>query len=183
MKLLLIRHGETKENQLGLIIGQNSGHLSDAGKQSLVNLKKRTDLLHIDVVYSSDLKRCVDSAKLLFADRKIDIKLEPRLREINFGDLQGKPFSVVQGDYLYDLSMKFPNGESNEEFIKRTINAVNDIAKSEPGKDIVIICHSGTISIIQAAVKNKKFIDELEKKADHAEIKQIQIDDMLNYPL
>jgi alpha-ribazole phosphatase/probable phosphoglycerate mutase len=183
MKLLLIRHGETKENRLGLIIGQNPGHLSTTGKQSLVNLKKSIDLLHIDVVYSSDLKRCVDSAKLLFTGRNVDIKLESRLREINFGDLQGKPFSALKGDYLHDIGRKFPGGESNEEFIKRTIDAVNDIVKSKSAKDIVIICHSGTISIIQAAVKNKKFIDELENKANHAEIKQFQINNMLNYPL
>jgi broad specificity phosphatase PhoE len=183
MKLFLIRHGETKENQLGVIIGQNPGQLSASGKQSLVHLKKSTDLLHINTVYSSDLKRCADSVKLLFSDRNVEIKLEPRLREINFGDLQGKPYSALIGDYLHDIGRKFPGGESNEEFIKRTIDAVNDIVKNESGKDIVIICHSGTISIIQAAVKNKKFIDELDNKANHAEIKQVQIDKVLNYPI
>jgi broad specificity phosphatase PhoE len=183
MKLFLIRHGETKENQLGIIMGQNPGHLSASGKQSLANLKKNTDSIRVDAVYSSDLKRCVDSAKLLFADRKADIKLEPRLREINFGDLQGKPYSALDEDYLHDIGRKFPGGESNEEFIKRTIDAVNDILKNESGKNIVIICHSGTISIIQAAVKNKKFIDELDNKAGNAEIKPVKIDNLLNYPL
>lgn len=183
MKLMLIRHGETEENQLGVIIGHNPGQLSTSGRQDLVKLRKSIGSLPVDAVYSSDLRRCMDSAKLLFADRNLDIKLDSRLREINFGDLQGKPYSAIKGDYQHDINRRFPNGESNKEFITRTIDAVNDIANNESDKHVVIVCHSGTISIIQAAVKNVRFVDELDNKADHAEINNFQIHSKLKYPL
>lgn len=183
MRLLLIRHGETEENRDGVILGQEHGKLTQDAKQSAQKLRRELDSIKIDIVYTSDLNRCVETAKILFAHRDIEINLQDRLREINFGSYQGKKYSSIREDYLEDLNKKFPNGESNHDLIKRVIGFVNELMDKNNNRTVVLVCHSGTISVIKSSVNKLSYSAEIENKAKHNKIYELKLKDKLNYPM
>lgn len=182
MKLILTRHGKTKENVARVILGQNPGELSDEGVQKATELKKKIDHFNVDIVYSSDLKRCVDTANILTSSMNCEIKFDPRLREINFGEHQGKPYSVVKSHHISQMDLPFPNGESNNQLIKRVIDSINDMLRYHHNKTILVVSHSGPISVITASVSHTSFADTIDDEADHNDILILKIDKPLDYP-
>jgi broad specificity phosphatase PhoE len=182
MRIILVRHGQTKENELGIILGQHDGILTRDGEEGARKLKRTLEKYPINTVYSSDLGRCVRTANILTEGRGLEVKLDPRLREINFGDYQGEFCSVVQGDYVTNLQKSFPNGESNIQMIRRVIDAINDILKDNQGKTVLIVTHSGPISVIRAATEKSRFINLINNKAVHNDILELTITSKLAYP-
>ena len=80
MRLLLVRHGETDWNAEGRYLGQSDLPLSQRGVEQVRHLAARLESREIDTVYSSDLRRAMQSAALLVGDRGVPIRPEPRLR-------------------------------------------------------------------------------------------------------
>jgi len=118
VKITYFVHGTTKDNEKKISTGQADGELSELGiKQSkeLVNQINDKKDKKFDVVFCSDLKRAVDSAKISFSNYKII--QDKRLRECDYGELnQAKEEKVV---YLDHIDKKFPNGESLKDVEKR----------------------------------------------------------------
>jgi len=82
MKLILTRHGETIENQKGIMQGHLPGHLSKQGVEQAKKLALRLKHNEIDAIYSSDLKRAADTAKEIARyHKKIPINFVQELRE------------------------------------------------------------------------------------------------------
>lgn len=182
MRVLLVRHGQTKENELGIILGQHDGTLTRDGEEGVRKLKRTLEKYPIDTVYSSDLGRCVRTANILTEGRGLEVNLDPRLREISFGNYQGEPYSVIQGDYVTNLQKSFPNGESNIQMIRRVIDAINDILNDNQDKTVLIVTHSGPISVIRAATERSRFINLINKKAVHNDILELAVTSKLIHP-
>lgn len=181
MNLLLIRHGQTEENKDGIILGQNDGKLNSEGVNSAIKLQGELGRINVDAVYSSDLNRCIDTAQIALKNNSFIIKKDPRLREIDFGDYQGKEYSVINDDYITDLTVKFPGGESNSELIKRVVDFVNQIYLEHKNETVIVFSHSGPINTIIAAIKGLRYRDIINNKINHCEIVQLKIDHELNY--
>jgi len=77
MRILLVRHGKTKENELGIILGQHDGTLTRDGEEGARKLKRTLDKYLIDTVYSSDLGRCVRTANILTEGRELNGEWKP----------------------------------------------------------------------------------------------------------
>ena len=103
-EIYLLRHGESELNKEKIYFGHLNPPLTKKGEESISTLK---DFFYkdIDVVISSDLKRCYQSS-LLF-NKNINIKVDTRLRELNFG--------IFEGHSYEELNKKFPK-ESNSFF-------------------------------------------------------------------
>jgi len=116
VKITYFVHGTTTDNQNHLSTGWNPGELSELGITQSKELKNQTDLTIFDAVFSSDLKRAVDSARLNFGE-SVEIIQDKRLRECNYGDLNGAPSDqVVYEDHIDE---PFPNGESIQDVVNR----------------------------------------------------------------
>jgi alpha-ribazole phosphatase len=183
MKLLLIRHGRTKENEEGILIGQNDGTLSDEGVRQARHLQKKLVNVKFDKVYSSDLKRCTETTRLIIPNTKKPINLDARLREINFGSYQGKPYSVIKEDHVSNMKLAFPDGESSIELVRRVIDSINEIFSENADLTVVVITHSGPISVVRAAIYDQKFSDTIKNKIDHCDPIEINVNSPLRYPL
>src|ERR1043166_984859 len=83
-------HGTTTDNEQKLATGWLPGELSAAGREQAKKLGEQVADQTFDVVFCSDLQRAIDSAQLGFGD-KYTIIQDDRLRECNYGDLNGKP--------------------------------------------------------------------------------------------
>lgn len=139
IKILYFVHGTTTDNQDKLCSGWKEAMLNDLGREQAINLGKvsreRND--NFDIMFTSDLKRAVESSRLAFSD--IEKITDKRLRECNYGDLDGKHKSlVIYEDHIED---KFPNGESLIDVENRMREFVEFLKENYDGKTVGIVAH------------------------------------------
>ena len=147
----LVRHGMTVSNIEGRFAGTTDVALSEKGINNLRELKDKYDYENPEIIFSSPLTRCIDTAKTLYGEDK-EIRIVNDLHEINLGDFEGQLADDLVNDPQYiewaRSGMAPPNGESNNDFAKRVCTAfvrtIRDILKS--GKTNTAICtHGGVI--------------------------------------
>ena len=108
VKIIYFVHGTTLDNLEHKASGWLPGVLSEKGIFQSFSLKKLINLHEIDLVISSDLKRAISSAENIFKEEK-EILHDKRIRECNYGDLNGKDTSLVK--YEEHIFNQFLNGE------------------------------------------------------------------------
>ena len=114
MKIIYYVHGTTYDNATKCASGWKDVELNDLGIEQAINLGKNTPY-KFDVLFTSDLTRAMTSAKLAFPNFKSTF--DSRLRECNYGDLDGKDKKLV--NYEEHINEPFPNGESLLDVEKR----------------------------------------------------------------
>ena len=148
LELWLIRHGETNWNVEGRIQGQTDRPLNNLGIEQAKRLAERLTSGHFDAVYASDSERAHHTAKIVVGERHIC--LDKRLREINFGYLEGKTRAEFTSDErrAYEAhradpyNVALPGGESWTD-VQTRVGAWLDTLPSE-GR-VVAFSHGGTI--------------------------------------
>ena len=139
MKIIYFVHGTTTDNAAKLCSGWKEAMLNDLGKQQAANLgnisKERGD--NFDIIFTSDLKRAIESSNIAFPD--VVKVTDARLRECNYGDLDGKSKNLVI--YEDHINETFPNGESLLDVEKRLRSFVSFIKENYSDKTIGIIAH------------------------------------------
>lgn len=151
MKLYLIRHGKTYGNTLGRYIGTTDESLCEEGVFRLEGKIYPS----VETVYASPLKRCTETAGIIYP--KIPIKIIDELAECDFGDFENKNFKELDGNPDYQKwidsngTLPFPNGESQQEFRTRCIKGfrllVDDMLEKHV-KKAAVVAHGGTIMSI-----------------------------------
>lgn len=130
-RLSIIRHGRTEANADGRYIGITDIPLSEEGKQELREKYEDNDYPRVQKVYSSPLIRCTQTAEIMFPDRHLSTIFN--LREMNFGDFEGKYVKDLVEDPVFADWLKGkkgvvpPNGESMQQMIERTYAALQEI--------------------------------------------------------
>lgn len=146
-------HGTTIDNENKKSSGWNDTQLSDLGILQSRNLAELTSDKKFDAVFTSDLSRAVDSAKLSWGD-KYPIYTDKRLRECNYGDLNGKDSKIVEPLQEQSIDSPMPNGESYEN-VKKRINDFLDFLKSKyDGKHIAIVAHKAPQLALDVLINN-----------------------------
>ena len=145
--------GTTTDNTLKLSTGWNEGELSEKGILQGVELAKTIKNEEFDIVFCSDLKRAVESAKLNFYNRDIEIIKDPRIRECNYGDYNGKDSKLAS--YSTHIEENFPNGESLLDVEKRIKEFLDDLKANFDGKRVAIVAHKAPQLAIDKITNNK----------------------------
>ena len=130
-------HGTTTDNEQHLGTGWLPGKLSELGKRQAKELGQQVKDQSFDIVFCSDLKRAIDSAQLGF-EEKYEIVSDSRLRECNYGDLNGKPEYRKKTDHI---DVPYPNGESYRDAEKRVAEFLAFLKENYDGKHIAIVAH------------------------------------------
>lgn len=177
MVITLIRHTSVDVKK-GICYGQSDVGLSKSFDSELKEIKQKIISEKYDLIYSSSLSRCKTLAINLFPNQ--NIILDERLKELNFGEWEGKHWDEIQetkeAKHFFDdyINTKCPEGESYKELLERVSNFYNEL-KSQGYKNIAIICHGGTIraflSIIEGITPQKAF----ERKVDYGEVLKYKI--------
>lgn len=144
-------HGTTTDNENKLGTGWLPGELSALGVEQAKALRDQTKDMHFDVVYCSDLKRAADTARYAFGGR-FEIREDARLRECNYGDLNGKAESKDKPAHIYE---PFPNGERYTDVERRISEFVADLRKTSDGKRVAIIAHQAPQLALDVVLKGK----------------------------
>ena len=94
-RLLLVRHGITEFNSTRRFAGYSDVEMSADGYRQVERLRDRLVGEKIDAVYSSDLKRALVTARVIFSGHNGDIVPCPELREVNYGSAEGLTFQEI----------------------------------------------------------------------------------------
>lgn len=160
-KIYLIRHGETEWNKCGKSQGStNDIELSSLGIHQAELISKRLENENIDLFYSSNLKRAYKTCSIIAARHKKEAVKYREFREINFGCFEGLCFSEIKEKYNDLLTLwnqdpqrvKIPSAESLVEIRERSIKKLNEIVKSNPEKNILIVSHGITLKVMIASI-------------------------------
>lgn len=152
IKIIYFVHGTTTDNAAKICSGWKEAELNDLGREQAENLgnisRERND--KIDIIFTSDLKRAIESSKIAFPNiKKIT---DNRLRECNYGDLDGKHKEFVI--YEEHINNPFPNGESLKDVENRMREFVDYLKVKYKGKTIGIVAHRAPQLALEVITKN-----------------------------
>ena len=151
-KIMYFVHGTTTDNAEKLCSGWKEAQLNELGKEQAQNLGNviRDKEIKFDVIITSDLKRAIDSSSIAFSEyNKIT---DNRLRECNYGDLDGKHKSLVI--YEEHIENPFPNGESLRDVENRMREFIEFLQQNYSGKTIGIVAHRAPQLALEVITKN-----------------------------
>ena len=145
MKLFFLRH-TSLDVDADTFYGQTDLDVSTSFDKEVNKIIKKLIDFNVDTTciktFTSHLIRCLKLTKEI----KKDYVIDERIKEMNLGDWEMKKMSSIPIEKKLEwennlLTFKIPNGESNEEFLDRLRNFLNDIIKDD--EDILIVCHAG----------------------------------------
>jgi len=148
-KIIYYVHGTTYDNISKKCSGWKDVTLTELGKEQAINLGRNTKY-KFDVLFTSDLIRAVESASLAFPNMGY-IK-DKRLRECNYGDLDGMDKSKVI--YEDHIDIPFNNGESLIDVENRVREFLKYINAHYKGKTVGIIAHRAPQLAIEVITKH-----------------------------
>ncbi len=143
MKIYFTTHSTTKDNEAEISSGWKDVELSELGIQQSKEIGERFKGIKIDLICCSDLKRAVDTVKIAFGD-KYPIITDKRLRELNYGDFNGKPSEVVEPMKKNHIKEPYPNGESYEQVMIRVHGFYKELKEKYPDKMVLVVGHRAT---------------------------------------
>lgn len=157
VNFLMIRHGQSAANLTNCFAGHWDSPATDLGlQQALLAAKYVAKTYAVDAVYSSDLKRAAAVGEAVAAATGLTMQPDRRLREIDAGQWEGKPFLELVEEFpsffvwRNDIgSACCDGGESVEQLQKRILAALKDIAAKHPGQTVVIATHATPIRVTQ----------------------------------
>ncbi len=155
-RLLLIRHGTTAWNVERRYQGQTDTTLNEDGREQVLRLAKRLRSEDLDALYASDLQRAWKTAERVAARHHLTIQPEPRLREISFGEWEGKTHQEIAESDPESLNKWFddpvhqspPGGETLQDVVERVRAAYDDILEQHPDQTVAIVAHGGTLRVL-----------------------------------
>lgn len=148
MIIYFVRHGETEWNKKGIIQGHKDSVLTLNGKAAAEKLGKILSNRNIEMIYTSDLGRCVQAAEIINKYLKVKLVKTKELRERSFGSLNGKSEKEVKKKLdLSNLNEVAPNGESFNQLKKRIVNFIKLLSKKNL-KTVLLVIHHGSARAI-----------------------------------
>ena len=154
--VVLIRHGQTDWNVEGRWQGQADPPLNDRGREQAHHAAQYQRRFGIAALYSSDLRRAMETAQIIGAEMRLPVIPQPRLREINLGKWQGMLSADIEAQYpdefrrwhTLPLTARPPDGEDVPTLATRVLETVNEIIERHPRQRVGIVAHELPIAVV-----------------------------------
>lgn len=167
--IFLIRHSITEGNQKNRYIGTTDEPLCEEGIGLLRQIRQHKKMEQVDHVFVSPLKRCKETAEILYPG--IPRTVVEELRECDFGIFENKNYQELNGNEAYQKwidsggTLPFPGGEDPKAFRKRSVEAFWKTVRQTENEKIAFVIHGGTImSIMEAEIQPQKSFYEWHVK-------------------
>ena len=148
--LFLVRHGETVDNASQLMQGQTQGRLNDVGVSQAQKLRDELAEKHFDAIVASDLKRSVDTARILAEPHGLEVDTTELLRERDWGSFTGRYIPSLKGEVWPD------DIESLDDLLARAGRFLEYIRIRYAGKTVLSVGHGIINKAIQAVFYGKQ---------------------------
>jgi len=143
-RLVFETHSWSEDNERGIATGWLPGRLSSRGRDAARELGQRRRTDGLAAVFSSDLRRAIETADEALGSSGLPILYDWRLRECDYGRLNGAGADEVHGERLRYLSSPYPGGESWEEAVERVGRFLRDLPSRWTGARVLVIGHLAT---------------------------------------
>ena len=155
-RLIIVRHAEAEGNYKRLFHGWSDGEITEKGHIQAAKAAERLKDIRMDVLYSSSLKRTIQTAGYISKLKNLPIIRTDKLKEINGGDWEGEPWDVLPKKWPQEYHTwentphlhSMPNGENMEEFQKRLIDEIMHIISMNKGRHVGIVTHGTAIKAL-----------------------------------
>jgi alpha-ribazole phosphatase/probable phosphoglycerate mutase len=153
-------HSRTIDNERGIATGWLPGELSADGRLFALELGRRWQETNLAAVYTSDLRRAVQTAEIAFADRGVPLITDTRLRECNYGALNGMPVARLETERARRIDTPYQNGQSYRQVVDQTRDFLRELAPGYQGQTILLIAHSANRWALQCLLDGQR-LEEL----------------------
>lgn len=149
MKIYVVRHGETIENANNCLVGRINSSLTLEGIKQAQILAKKFENINIDLIVSSPLDRCKQTAQII-SENRIPIKYSDKLLGRDHGEFTGCPRDSINfNDYWnYNKNIQYEKAESVVDLYNRVVNLIEELKKQYKDKNIIIVTHSGIMRVL-----------------------------------
>ncbi len=144
VQIVFETHQSTEDNEAGIATGWLPGRLSASGRRQAAELGERRRHDGLAAVFSSDLARATETVDVAFADTDVPVLLDWRLRECDYGELNGMPRDRVHADRLARLTAPYPGGESWQQAVGRVGRFLTDLLPRWDGARVLVVGHVAT---------------------------------------
>jgi probable phosphoglycerate mutase len=162
-RLILIRHAHVDNGKDGRrMCGWLDLPLSSTGEVQLQSLGNERSEFKAETVYASSSSRARLTGQALAANWKVQVRIDPDLREINSGAVEGMLIEEVKQRFpdLWarnasqdDSDFAWPDGETYKNFRQRVFGALTRIARRHPTARIPVVTHTGVIAQVVGAIE------------------------------
>ena len=165
--LYLVRHGETEDNVRQIMQGQTQGALTEHGREQAAEVRELMRGRQIDAVVSSDLKRSVDTARIIAEPHGLAVDETPLLRERDWGGFTGRFIPDLKDEVWPD------DIESLDCLLERAQRFLNYIMTNYEGQTVVAVGHGIVNKAIQAVYYHKP-MNQIQRMGN-AEVRELQL--------
>jgi 2,3-bisphosphoglycerate-dependent phosphoglycerate mutase len=137
-------HATTEDNEAGIATGWLPGRLSALGRAQAIELGGRRRADGLAAIFTSDSYRSVQTVELAFAGTPLPILHDWRLRECDYGDLNGTPAADLHRDRSRYLDQPYPGGESIRQAVARVGGLLHDLPSRWDGQRVLLVGHVAT---------------------------------------
>ena len=165
--LYLVRHGETVDNANQIMQGQTQGELNENGVQQAREFSEQWKNKEIDIVLASDLKRSIDTARIIAEPHQLEVLTTPLLRERDWGSFTGRFIPDLKGELWPD------DIETLENLLSRAGEFIAYVKQTFPGKKVLAVGHG----IINKAIQSfyyQKPMNEIQRM-QNAEVRILEL--------
>jgi len=151
VQIVLVRHGATDWNLQGRCQGSSDRHLSEVGARQAERLAALLSAEEIHAIYSSHLRRALQTADYISQPHKLPVLIEHNIRELDHGELEGLTFNQIKENYAEFLlrwrsepaKICVPGGERLADVARRAWNGLNQIVQRHPDAErILVVSHN-----------------------------------------
>ena len=147
------RHGQTVWNVEGKICGATDIAMTELGHEQAIATGKKIleEHIHADEILYSPLTRAADTAKHISEITGIPARMEPRLKEQNFGKWESTPrggaeFKVAKQSF----ACSYEGGESMLRLAQRIYNLLDEVKAQSEEKTYILVAHNGIARVVQS---------------------------------
>jgi len=155
-RILAIRHGQTAWNADSRIQGHTDIALDAVGEWQAERLAQALAGEELQALYSSDLTRARQTAAPLATRTRLELRIDPGLRERGFGEFEGLSFAQIEQRWpdeaeawrRRDPDFGARGGEVLRDFRDRVVATVERLAQAHPGQSIALVTHGGVLDLL-----------------------------------
>lgn len=144
IQLVFETHSISVDNELGRATGWLPGALSERGRALATELGERRRDDGLVAVFTSDLRRAVETVELALAGSGIPVVEDARLRECDYGELNGMPVARLEALRRRHVDEPYPGGESYRQCVDRMRGFLADLQSDWDGRRVLVVGHSAT---------------------------------------
>lgn len=179
-RVLLVRHG-VADGAADIAVGQTDLPLSATGAEGFRKLASSWNGRPPDRLFASDLARASSSAAILGEAWNLDVTIDPRLREMDFGDWDGRLWSEIRATEAAVLKKWMdswwrhpaPGGESMGDVARRATAWLDEILAAHAGETVVAVAHGGTIRTALCHVLELSLERAFHLHLDHGRVSSV----------